>query len=258
MITEIKDNNGNIKSYSSNYNGIESTYEIKKYGKYAKKLAELYENDGINRYNYYIEHDNYIEIILYDNPRNKYFSCLIDTNDYFNIDVIPGRKINECFWRPVKSNNKNIDTYYVCCKILYTVYKMHQVITSKQNNLVPDHKNNNTFDNRKCNLRMVTNRQNCLNRSLQSNNTTGFPGIAKDESNKDTGNYSYKVRWVDKNTGKNKSKRFTISKYPDEETALLEAAYFREQMEIENDYQNQRYIAEQKIYNQLYKILKLK
>jgi hypothetical protein len=40
-----------------------------------------------------------------------------------------------------------------------------------------DHINRNRLDNRRENLRVVTNRQNLLNRELQDNNTSGYRGV---------------------------------------------------------------------------------
>lgn len=60
---------------------------------------------------------------------------------------------------------------------------MHNLI--KQTELYVDHKNHKTTDNRKSNLRIVTNSQNCMNRKLVINNTSGVTGVSWDKkSNK--------------------------------------------------------------------------
>lgn len=49
---------------------------------------------------------------------------------------------------------------------------------------VIDHKNSNALDNRKENLRIITQQNNLLNKSMLSNNTTGFIGMYYDNSRK--------------------------------------------------------------------------
>ena len=51
---------------------------------------------------------------------------------------------------------------------------LHFIITGKHN---IDHKNRDTFDNRKSNFRECTYQQNSSNRSKQSNNTSGIIGV---------------------------------------------------------------------------------
>ena len=56
---------------------------------------------------------------------------------------------------------------------------LHNLI--KQTDLFVDHKNHNKADNRKLNLRIVTNSQNCMNHKLKSNNTSGVTGVCWDK-----------------------------------------------------------------------------
>ena len=57
--------------------------------------------------------------------------------------------------------------------------KLHNLIMNKTSidKFVVDHINNNIYDNRKSNLRIVTQSQNQFNKTKQSNNKTGFRGI---------------------------------------------------------------------------------
>src|SRR3990167_8236813 len=57
--------------------------------------------------------------------------------------------------------------------------KMHNVILPPTEGLEVDHINRNTLDNRRSNLRLVSHRENSLNRSLFSNNKSGFRGVCR-------------------------------------------------------------------------------
>lgn len=58
---------------------------------------------------------------------------------------------------------------------------------------VVDHINRCKLDNQKCNLMLVTQRQNSLNRGLRKNNTTGYNGVSYDKTRKKyTATYSKK------------------------------------------------------------------
>jgi hypothetical protein len=54
---------------------------------------------------------------------------------------------------------------------------MHSFIMNTPHDMVTDHINHNTLDNREENLRICTNQQNCRNRGKQSNNTSGYKGV---------------------------------------------------------------------------------
>ncbi len=56
------------------------------------------------------------------------------------------------------------------------------ILTGADSLSVVDHINGDPFDNRRCNLRVVSNMQNHWNYRLSNRNTTGFKGIYKDKS----------------------------------------------------------------------------
>lgn len=67
---------------------------------------------------------------------------------------------------------------YICTSIngkIIPIYKI--VLNINDSSLLVDHRNHNKADNRKNNLRIVTYSQNNMNKSMQSNNTSGATGV---------------------------------------------------------------------------------
>ena len=64
----------------------------------------------------------------------------------------------------------------------YKKMRMHKLILNYQG--IVDHKNTNKKDNRKENLRFATNSQNCTNKGLISNNTSGVTGVYWEKNKK--------------------------------------------------------------------------
>lgn len=61
--------------------------------------------------------------------------------------------------------------------------QMHRLISGNPVGLVVDHANQNTFDNRRANLRVCTQKQNLGNRKISKRNTSGFTGVGKKTPN---------------------------------------------------------------------------
>jgi hypothetical protein len=58
---------------------------------------------------------------------------------------------------------------------------MHRFLINPPKGMDTDHKDRNTLNNRKSNLRICTRTQNNMNRPMQKNNGTGYKGIAKNQ-----------------------------------------------------------------------------
>ena len=59
--------------------------------------------------------------------------------------------------------------------------RMHRLILNADNEQVVDHINHHKEDNRKCNIRLCTTKENNRNIGVQKNNTSGQTGIIYDE-----------------------------------------------------------------------------
>ena len=127
-----------------------------------KNLDDLYKSRKIEtKYNYY---DLSGECgIGYTHNREKFYFDLEDYN-----------KIKDYCWCMDKNKYVNNSRFGI---------RMHRLVMNcNDNNLVVDHINHITYDNRKENLRICTLSQNGMNKSKQSNNTSGHIGITYDSS----------------------------------------------------------------------------
>ena len=117
------------------------------------------------------------DIILKEN----YAELIIESKTYeqkvFLIDIEDVEKIQKYTWRLYYRKGANF--YAVAHLNKNDNIRLHRYITNCPSDLVVDHINHNTLDNRKCNLRVCSQRANTLNATLSKNNTTGFNGIQK-------------------------------------------------------------------------------
>jgi hypothetical protein len=64
------------------------------------------------------------------------------------------------------------------------VVRMHRLIMNVPEDLVVDHIDGNTLNNQKANLRICTRAENCRNRGINKNNTSGYKGVYWNKSKK--------------------------------------------------------------------------
>lgn len=115
-------------------------------------------------------------------------NILIDDEDYdkikdykWHISMIHGyKRVKTCFY----INKKRITIY------------LHRFIMNVSKDKQVDHKNHNTLDNRKCNLRICTSQQNTWNQAIHKNNTSGIKGVCW---HKARNKYNAKIAFNSKN-----------------------------------------------------------
>ena len=100
---------------------------------------------------------------------------------YVSVDDEDFETLNKYIWHT--SWDKNVKNYYVKRHFLKKENKkgtttIHRVILNAPKGMCVDHINGNTLDNRRSNLRLVTNKQNSWNFRKFSNNTTGYKGVS--------------------------------------------------------------------------------
>ena len=94
--------------------------------------------------------------------------------------------IHEHTWWVKVHPRKAGDLYYLLYKVFdgekYTTYYLHRLIMglppATETDLIVDHINHNTLDNRKENLRTVTRKENSRNGRKRPNNKTGYTGVS--------------------------------------------------------------------------------
>ena len=76
------------------------------------------------------------------------------------------------------SNLFHVNEGYARTTIKGKTFYLHKLLNSEYK----DHKNGNTLDNRRNNLRAATHSQNSYNQKLAKNNTSGYKGVFKDKN----------------------------------------------------------------------------
>jgi hypothetical protein len=161
--------------------------QIRKYG----EILERTSRDP----NEIVTEEDISKVYLYDKDCKKCAECIIDTSD---IDLVKDIK-----WHTHK--NRDGDLYCVSNK----TGPIHRLIMNAPDNMVVDHINHNTLDNRKENLRVCTNQQNVTSCKTHKSNISGCKGVywSKDKN-----------KWTVQVTINNKTKY--IGRYDDYETAV--------------------------------------
>ena len=131
---------------------------------YCNKHYRQYKKNGeVSRTKYdpneIILYDDYAEIVIYNKDCEEVARALIDIDD---IDKVIDYKwvLSHGYAFNVKNN-----------------IRLHRLVMDYSDNKVVDHINRNPLDNRKENLRVCTQQQNSMNRTTQSNNTSGTVGV---------------------------------------------------------------------------------
>jgi hypothetical protein len=116
---------------------------------------------GCNHINTYEFFDNFF-LLGFENNDIKF---IIDTDDYEKIKGIP-------FYPSFEDGRVYLKMYYN-----KKVIRFSRFIMNVKSGEYVDHINKNSLDNRKINLRIVTNQQNGFNHNLSKKNTSGICGV---------------------------------------------------------------------------------
>ena len=115
-------------------------------------------NKTIRTPNDILYHDDCAEIILRNMDKNIVGGAIIDLDDV--------ERCSQYKWG--RNSIKGRKSYYVSSRIGNKNVLLHKFIMNYYGNeMCVDHINHNTLDNRKCNLRLVTQAENCANKAAK-------------------------------------------------------------------------------------------
>ena len=121
-----------------------------------------------------VRENNYAIIKIHNNLKGN-FDCLIDIEDI--------EKVKNYYWNiRYDKRHPNCTNYVESHKRINkknTRIHLHRLIMDCPDNMVVDHINGNNLDNRKCNLRIVTQSQNALNRHHKEDCRVSFDNTHK-------------------------------------------------------------------------------
>ena len=130
--------------------------QLRKYGNILERT--IYDSNEI------IEYSDHAEIIICNKQCEEVARAIIDLDD---IDRVKDYKWTYSHGYVVNRKSR---------------MSLHRLIMDCPDDMVVDHWNHNKLDNRRDNLRICTQQENMMNRSIQSNNTSGITGVNWDKS----------------------------------------------------------------------------
>ena len=126
-------------------------------------------------------HKNNKKLNLYNLTGEYGIGYTSNTNEEFYFDLEDYNKIKDYCWRIDNSETRNKG--YISSIFLNNLgnrknIKMHRLIMDVIDPKIQvDHIHHVRYDNRKDQLRIVDNSQNCMNRKIRKDNTSGVPGV---------------------------------------------------------------------------------
>lgn len=214
-LEEVRFKNG---AYQACFDHRQYNYSLQKYGSVAEDLAKASLKARKRLLNLVEIKDGHAEMRVWSAKLQREFTVLFDAED---IDKVQAAK----WFIEVPTNSR---TYYAASD---TFHKLHRYLLDlKDNNLVVDHINRNGLDDRKENLRVVTNSINKRNSDPRATNEFHQNGISYEIDPK--GNRYVRASWME-DDGKVHSRKWSMAKYPN---AVELAIQTRRQMEEQLGY----------------------
>ena len=150
-------------------NKTRASYSKKRYGELLEKITSQSEKEDIKIWNYYIEYNDYIEILYWEQKTQNIKSILIDKDIKWIIYKYYIQLNANGYPQTRTGGNKQF---------------LHHLVMNSTGLI--DHINHNPLDNRKKNLRICnTCSDNCINQSVGVKNSSGHIGVWFDKTLKE-------------------------------------------------------------------------
>lgn len=157
---------GEINTKLRHFKGSDETYCNKHYHQLLTHGTILERTRfTLNEFKIY---DDYVEFLTYDIKGNIKGSFIVDLDDFEKVRYIKWSSDSDGYIR------NGSDTDYVF---------IHRLIMGFPEDMQIDHWDMNKSNNRKSNLRIVNNQQNCMNKILYSHNKSGHRGVIWNKKN---------------------------------------------------------------------------
>jgi ElaB/YqjD/DUF883 family membrane-anchored ribosome-binding protein len=105
------------------------------------------------------------------------YIILTSKNEEIIVDEDSYSELINFKWYLTSRNNMS----YAHSRINGKLYSMHRYVMKYDGKEIVDHINNDTLDNRKCNLRICTYAQNGMNKKVSKNSTSEYIGVSKNK-----------------------------------------------------------------------------
>lgn len=140
-------------------------HQFHKYGKFLDNNPRT--NSDLNDYWFDKENPEIVHFNLYNQKNECIGNFVIDKKDIEKVKYHKWRISHDHVVTGLPAKGTQRDLAHVIMGF-----------DARKSDLVVDHVNGNPLDNRKQNLRICTQGQNCCNKSFTSNNTSGFIGVS--------------------------------------------------------------------------------
>ena len=115
-------------------------------------------------------------VTYYDDEQGRPYRCVPCTMKQYTL--VSADRYDEAMSHLLVANyDPTVRSYYVATKIKGKRIGLHRLLTNAPDDVLVDHRNHDTLDNRDWNLRVLDDSQSACSRRLRSDNKYGYKGV---------------------------------------------------------------------------------